>query len=75
MEKMSIDDYQCLNEMTKIAKDEEFKANVNKFFWDIIGKTDQLKMGQLIVTGLNFIRTNKIGIYRNYANNAPAAAI
>ncbi len=42
---MSIDDYQCLNEMTKIAKDEEFKANVNKFFWDIIGKTDQHKMG------------------------------
>ena len=62
---MSIDDYQCLNEMAKFAKDEDFKTSVNKFFWDIIVKTDQHKMGQLIVTGLNFIRTNKIVLYKS----------
>jgi hypothetical protein len=68
-DKMSIDDYQCINEMAKFARDEEFKANVNRFFWDIILKADQQKQGQLVTTGLNFIRTNKIQIYK-----MPAAA-
>ena len=64
VEKLSLDDYQCLNSLTVHAKDESFKENVNKFFWDIICKTDQTKASQLIVTGLNFVRTNKIQIYK-----------
>ena len=64
-----MDDYQCINEMAKFARDEEFKANVNRFFWDLILKADQQKTGQLVTIGLSFIRTNKIQVYK-----MPAAA-
>jgi len=60
-----------LNDLSKYAKDESFKENVNKFFWDVITQTDPLKASSLIVTGMNFIRTNKIQIYKkpSYMSN------
>ncbi len=39
-DKLTLDDYTCLSELGKFAKDDEFKASVNKFFWDMVGKSD-----------------------------------
>ena len=40
IDKLTLDDLNCLSEMAKFAKDNDFKFRVNKFFWDIVISSD-----------------------------------
>lgn len=35
-EKLAMEEFQCLSELGKYAKNEQFKENVGDFFWQII---------------------------------------
>ena len=45
IDKLSLEDFNCLSEMAKFAKDPHFKYKINKFFWDIVTVSDQSKFG------------------------------
>jgi hypothetical protein len=42
-EKLAIEEFQCLSELGKYARDDKFKANVSDFFWNIVCNSDNVK--------------------------------
>ena len=42
-EKLAMEEFQCLSELGKYAKDDTFKQNVGNFFWKIICHSDNYK--------------------------------
>jgi hypothetical protein len=42
-EKLAMEEFQCLSELGKYSKDEQFKVEVSNFFWRIICNSDSYK--------------------------------